>query len=84
MPIIVGESKDRVAELIGELVDKLDEYITTPPEPPVVNVEAAKVDVPAPVVNVSTSAPAKACSWIFSVSRDGEGRIQTITATPKA
>ena len=84
MPIVVGESKDRVEELIGELVDKLDEYITTPPEPPVVNVEpTSTVNVPAPVVNVAAPNITKVHPWTFHVNRDGEGRIETITAIPK-
>jgi hypothetical protein len=66
--------------------------------PPVVNVEAAKVNVPAPIVNFEvaaaqvkvpapivnvTTAPPDVRSWTFTVKRDAEGRIQTIDANPK-
>ena len=86
MPVIVSAKHDRIAELIGELVDKIDEHISTPPEPPVVNVDVAAPSasvIPAPVVNVSTPAPKASHPWLFTVARDDEGRIKTITATPK-
>jgi hypothetical protein len=66
--------------------------------PPVVNVEAAKVNVPAPIVNfevqaaqvkvpapvVNVAAPVPNTQpWVFTVARDAEGRISTITATPR-
>jgi hypothetical protein len=147
MPI-VGESQDRVVELLEELVDRIDENgspanvtggngqpirvivpkadppvvnVTAPASPaqapptvnvaapevtvkpqitvtpnietpdvhvsaPTVNVEAPKVTVEAPNVTVEpkiTVEGSKARSWTFSVKRNKDGFIETITATPR-
>ena len=87
MPII-GTSQDRLPDLIAELIEKLDDR--DPPEvhvpAPVVNVDAPNVHVPVTVppatVTVQAATPNRG-SWTFAVSRNSDGLIETITATPK-
>lgn len=88
MPV-VGEQRDRTADLIEALIEKLDEHLVA--EPPVVNVEAppptihvnpTSVTVPPPTVNVAPTVTPARGSWLFTVSRDRDGYIETITAKP--
>lgn len=82
MPIIENSSRDRVADALEELCEKLEEQLTSDVPPPVVNVSTPPATSPAPIVNVS--APSRpAHSWIFTVSRDENDRITTITVDPK-
>jgi len=81
MPV-VGEPRDRIADLVEELCDHLQGLSQTEPPPaPVVNVAAPNVHVAAPSVTVEALAKTQP-SWLFTVSRDAEGRISSIIANP--
>lgn len=90
MPSIGSDNHDRMCGLLEELIEKFEEHLDGQSESPVVvpapvvnlEVQPAQAKVPAPVVNVTNSAP-DVRSWMFTVARDGEGRISTITASPK-
>ena len=59
MPLIENGNRDRVADALEELCEKLEEQLTSDVPPPVVNVSTPPATSPAPIVNVSAPAPAK-------------------------
>ena len=83
MPLIENGNRDRVADALEELCEKLEEQLTSDVPPPVVNVSTPPATSPAPIVNVSAPAPANPGAWIFDVHRNSDGLIETITVTPK-
>ena len=85
MPVI-GErnNEERIADVLEEICDKLDDVVgketsvkvNVPSMPPaVVNVPSS----PPPTVTVEHERPRQ---WVFTVHRNGEGLIETITARP--
>jgi phenylpyruvate tautomerase PptA (4-oxalocrotonate tautomerase family) len=81
MPVI-GEQTDRIGDLLEELTDCMMEHVATPPQAPVVNVEAPKLPAPTVTVNVPPPEQTEARVWTFSVERK-DGLITSITATAK-
>jgi hypothetical protein len=76
------DADERIANVLEEICDKLDD-ITGKQSPEVrVNLPPAIVNVPStlpPTVTVQSERPRM---WVFTVHRDSDGFIETITATP--
>lgn len=84
MPLTREPNADeRIANALEEICDKLDE-VRGKQQPEVrVNLPPAVVNVPPslpPTVTVQGERPRM---WVFTVHRDGDGFIETITARPK-
>ena len=81
MPLTREQSADeRIANVLEEICDKLDDFAKD---------TKVVVDMPPAVVNVPASSPPTVTvqgerprMWVFTVHRDGDGFIETITARP--